>query len=150
MFNIRLHSLRQYQNYRLCLQSKYPCQFVNVCLTLQLNSGHSIPAIGLGVYEAEPKDCYNAVLIALEAGYRHIDSAAWYGNEDAVGRAVSKWIQTSGGKREDVSTSLKCRVDGHRFSLQLSSGIRIMGSGKPVQLLMLPLPNGAMDILICT
>jgi diketogulonate reductase-like aldo/keto reductase len=68
----------------------------------KLNSGYSIPVLALGVYQARSDECYNAVLAALEAGYRHIDSAAWYGNEADVGRAVSKWIQTSGGKREDV------------------------------------------------
>jgi len=62
--------------------------------------------IGLGVFQAKSEECYNAVFTALEAGYRHIDSAAWYGNEADVGRAVSKWIQTSGGKREDVPSPI--------------------------------------------
>jgi diketogulonate reductase-like aldo/keto reductase len=62
--------------------------------------------IALGVFRARSKECYNAVLTALEAGYRHIDSAAWYGNEADVGRAVSKWMQTSGGKREDVPSPI--------------------------------------------
>ena len=72
-------------------------------LTAQLNSGHSIPVLALGVYQARSEECYNAVLTALEAGYRHIDSAAWYGNEADVGRAVSKWMKTTGGKREEVN-----------------------------------------------
>jgi diketogulonate reductase-like aldo/keto reductase len=72
-------------------------------LTAQLNSGHSIPVLALGVYQARSEECYNAVLTALEAGYRHIDSAAWYGNEADVGRAVSKWMKTTGGKREEVT-----------------------------------------------
>jgi len=59
--------------------------------------------LALGVFQAKSEECYNAVLDALEAGYRHIDSAAWYGNEADVGRAVKKWMQTSGGKREDVA-----------------------------------------------
>lgn len=58
--------------------------------------------IALGVYQAKPQECYNAVLAALEAGYRHIDSAAWYANEADCGRAVSKWLQETGNKREDV------------------------------------------------
>ena len=82
------------------------CAFGDCCygraLTPQLNSGHSIPVIALGVYQARPEDCYNAVLTALEAGCRHIDSAAWYGNEADVGRAVTKWLKDTGNKREDV------------------------------------------------
>lgn len=58
--------------------------------------------IALGVYQARSEECYNAVLTALEAGYRHIDSAAWYGNEADVGRAVTKWLKDTGNKREDV------------------------------------------------
>jgi diketogulonate reductase-like aldo/keto reductase len=69
---------------------------------LQLNSGYSIPVLALGVYQAHSEECYNSVLTALEAGYRHIDSAAWYGNEADVGRAVSAWMKKTGGKREDV------------------------------------------------
>ena len=58
--------------------------------------------IALGVYQARSSECYDAVLTALQAGYRHIDSAAWYGNEADVGRAVTDWMQTTGGKREEV------------------------------------------------
>ena len=76
--------------------------YQSVGLIPQLNSGYSIPVIALGVYQAKSEECYNAVLAALEAGYRHIDSAAWYGNEADVGRAVSKWLKDSGNKREDV------------------------------------------------
>jgi diketogulonate reductase-like aldo/keto reductase len=75
-------------------------------LIAQLNSGHSIPVLALGVYQARSEECYSAVLTALEAGYRHIDSAAWYGNEADVGRAVSKWMKTTGGKREEVTPLL--------------------------------------------
>ena len=60
--------------------------------------------IALGVYQARSHECYNAVLTALEAGYRHIDSAAWYGNEADVSRAVSHWMKTTGGKREEVQS----------------------------------------------
>ena len=59
----------------------------------------------LGVFLARSDECYNAVLTALEAGYRHIDSAAWYGNEADVGRAVTEWIKRTGGKREEVIQS---------------------------------------------
>lgn len=56
---------------------------------LMMNSGHAIPRVGLGVYKsADGDETYNAVRWALEAGYRHIDTAALYANEESVGRAV--------------------------------------------------------------
>jgi hypothetical protein len=54
-----------------------------------LNSGHSIPAVGLGVYQAANGDeAYEACLNALKMGYRHIDTAQIYRNEGSVGRAI--------------------------------------------------------------
>jgi hypothetical protein len=101
--------------------------------------------IALGVYQARPEECYNAVLTALEAGYRHIDSAAWYGNEADVGRAVTKWMQTTGGKREEVSPSMSLLT---RFSLLPNFVILIMDMLEQKLLLILLLQNGVMDILI--
>ncbi|KAG2782002.1 hypothetical protein PC129_g5389 [Phytophthora cactorum] len=57
--------------------------------TKTLPSGASIPMIGLGVYQSEPgAETYNAVLTELKLGYRHIDTAEIYGNEEDVGRAA--------------------------------------------------------------
>jgi diketogulonate reductase-like aldo/keto reductase len=56
--------------------------------TLLTNQGNSVPNLGLGVWKSRPKECYTAVLAALEAGYRHIDTAAIYGNEAEVGSAI--------------------------------------------------------------
>jgi 2,5-diketo-D-gluconate reductase A len=53
-----------------------------------LADGHSIPAIGYGVYKVPDSDAEQAVTTALDAGYRHVDTAAMYGNEVGVGRAV--------------------------------------------------------------
>ena len=56
---------------------------------LALNTGFAIPQLGLGVYQAEAgSEAYDAVITALELGYRHIDTASIYGNEADVGRAV--------------------------------------------------------------
>ena len=57
--------------------------------TYALNDGNSIPALGCGVFEV-PADgtTYRAVRMALDAGYRHIDTAAAYNNEAEVGRAI--------------------------------------------------------------
>lgn len=54
-----------------------------------LSTGNPMPTIGLGVYRCKPgEECYLAVLNALNCGYRHIDTAQYYGNEEDVGRAV--------------------------------------------------------------
>ncbi|MGV0627073.1 aldo/keto reductase [Mycolicibacter minnesotensis] len=66
--------------------------------SVTLNDGNSIPRVGLGVYKISPADTERAVGAALAAGYRHIDTAALYGNEREVGRAVA----ASGLPRDEV------------------------------------------------
>lgn len=58
--------------------------------TLTLNDGHTIPQLGFGVFKVDPDETERIVSDALEAGYRHIDTAAIYGNEIGVGRAIAK------------------------------------------------------------
>ena len=53
--------------------------------TIQLNDGHSIPQLGFGVFLVDPAATERIVTDALEVGYRHIDTAAAYGNEQGVG-----------------------------------------------------------------
>ena len=53
-----------------------------------LNDGVEIPALGLGTWQSAKPDAYNAVRAAIDCGYRHIDTAYAYDNEDAVGKAV--------------------------------------------------------------
>ena len=57
--------------------------------TLTLNNGVTLPAVGLGVFQTPPDETRDAVTAALEAGYRHIDTAAAYGNERQVGEAIA-------------------------------------------------------------
>lgn len=71
--------------------------------TLQLNDGNTIPALGFGTYKAKEKEGVDAVVHALDTGYRLIDTAAIYGNEDAVG----KGIRQSGVAREDLFVTSK-------------------------------------------
>ena len=56
--------------------------------TIRLNNGVEIPALGLGVFQTPPDETRDAVHSALGAGYRHVDTAAAYGNERQVGEAV--------------------------------------------------------------
>lgn len=53
-----------------------------------LNDGMDIPAVGLGTWQSAKPDAYNAVRAAIDCGYRHIDTAYAYDNEDTVGKAV--------------------------------------------------------------
>ncbi|KAJ6093560.1 glycerol dehydrogenase, partial [Penicillium sp. IBT 16267x] len=69
----------------------------------KLNTGASIPAVGLGTFGAEPGELTKAVLHALKVGYRHLDCALVYGNEHEVGEA----IKTSGVPRDQIFITSK-------------------------------------------
>ncbi|KAG8545079.1 hypothetical protein GDO81_021411 [Engystomops pustulosus] len=72
---------------------------------ITLNDGHKIPVVGLGTYapdEVPKSQAEEAVKVALEVGYQHIDSAFIYGNEVEVGRAINAKITDGTVKREDV------------------------------------------------
>ncbi len=71
--------------------------------SLQLNDGHSIPQLGFGVFLVDPDEAERIVTDALEVGYRHIDTAAAYGNEQGVGRAIEK----SGIPRDELFITTK-------------------------------------------
>jgi 2,5-diketo-D-gluconate reductase A len=55
-----------------------------------LNNDVQMPALGLGVFQSSPEETTDAVLAALETGYRHIDTAAAYFNEEQVGEAIAR------------------------------------------------------------
>ncbi|KAJ8098010.1 NADP-dependent oxidoreductase domain-containing protein [Lipomyces tetrasporus] len=71
--------------------------------TFTLNTGAVIPALGLGTWQSGANEVYEAVLVALKAGYRHIDTAYVYGNEAEVGKAIID----SGIPREDIFLTTK-------------------------------------------
>ena len=77
---------------------------------IMLNNGRTIPQLGFGVFQVEPEDTVEAVTLALQAGYRHIDTAQMYGNEREVGEAIAK----SGLDRGDVFVTSKLANDSHR------------------------------------
>ena len=77
---------------------------------IKLNDGHLMPQLGLGVWQTRAgATCEAAVLAALEAGYRHIDTAALYGNEESVGAA----IRMSGISRENIFVTTKLWNSDH-------------------------------------
>jgi 2,5-diketo-D-gluconate reductase A len=57
---------------------------------IMLNNGTTIPQFGFGVFQIDPEDTFEAVTAALQAGYRHVDTAEMYGNEREVGQAIAK------------------------------------------------------------
>ena len=70
---------------------------------LTFNDGHTIPQLGFGVYRVDPEQTERIVSDALEVGYRHIDTAALYGNEHGVGRAIA----ASGIPRDELFITTK-------------------------------------------
>jgi 2,5-diketo-D-gluconate reductase A len=77
---------------------------------IALNDGNHIPQLGFGVFQIEPDDTAAAVAIALQAGYRHVDTAQMYRNERGVGEA----IRASGLARSDVFVTSKLSNAHHR------------------------------------
>ena len=73
--------------------------------TVTLNNGVQIPQLGFGVFQVPPEDTQRIVEDALEAGYRHIDTAAAYRNEAAVGAAIA----ASGIPRQEIFITTKLR-----------------------------------------
>ncbi|MGW3787118.1 aldo/keto reductase [Micromonospora chokoriensis] len=82
----------------------------NTIPDISLNDGTTIPQLGFGVFQIEPKDTVAAVTTALETGYRHIDTAEMYGNEAEVGEAV----RMSGLDRSAVYVTSKLNNAFHR------------------------------------
>lgn len=78
--------------------------------TFTLNTGDKIPAVGLGTWQSAPSEVYHAVLAALKHGYRHIDTALAYGNENEVGAA----IRDSGVPRADIWVTTKLDNPWHK------------------------------------
>ena len=94
---------------------------------LKLNDGNVIPQIGFGVFLI-PNDgsTYNAVKMALQSGYRHIDTAAAYFNEEEVGQAVGE----SGIKREEIFVTSKLWLQDYGYEAAkkgIDSSLRKLG-----------------------
>lgn len=77
--------------------------------SVKLNDGLDIPQLGYGVFKVPPAETERAVSDALEIGYRHIDTAAIYGNEEGVGAAIAR----SGVPRDELYITTKLWNDRH-------------------------------------
>lgn len=84
---------------------------MDLTTSVKLNDGHEIPQLGFGVFRAQAGDeTYRAVIKALDIGYRHLDTAMIYGNEESVGKA----LYDSGLKRHEVFITTKLWNDDIR------------------------------------
>ncbi|MFJ9705749.1 aldo/keto reductase [Streptomyces sp. NPDC101234] len=83
--------------------------------SLQLNNGVDMPALGFGVFQSSPEETAAAVETALKTGYRHIDTAAVYGNE----REVGEGIRRSGLDRSEVFIETKVWVSDYGYEQTL-------------------------------
>ena len=84
---------------------------------IRLNNGVEIPQFGFGVFQVKPEDTERTVRAALDAGYRHIDTAQMYGNEKQVGEAIAK----SDLDRSDIFVTTKLNNDKHGFDDALAA-----------------------------
>lgn len=84
---------------------------------IKLNNGQLIPQVGLGVYKLDGASAEPLLLSAFEAGYRRIDTAAFYGNEPEVGSAV----RNSGLTREEIFVTTKIWKNDHGYDRALEA-----------------------------
>jgi alcohol dehydrogenase (NADP+) len=82
--------------------------------TIQLPDGARVPILGLGTWKSEPGEVGQAVTTALDIGYRHIDCAAIYGNQQEIGDAFADSIGKRVVSREELWVTSKLWNDAHR------------------------------------
>ena len=92
--------------------------------SITLNDGHTLPAVGFGTWRVTGDEATDQVRSALEAGYRLIDTAASYGNEREVGRAVAG----SGVPREEIVVTSKLRGADQGYDAALRGFERTLGA----------------------
>lgn len=129
------NSFRAVASARRCTSEVSIRRSRGVMKSVKLSSGHEMPTVGLGTWQvtwnsteflrqtrntvleirvvwliqAKPEEVEAAVGSALENGYRHIDTAFNYNNEEAIGASLKRWFK-EGGKREDLFVTTKVRT----------------------------------------
>ncbi len=89
--------------------------------TRTLNDGHQLPAIGFGTYPLKGDEGYQAVISALDNGYRLLDTAVNYENETDVGRAATDWLVANGVDRDELTIQTKLPGRHHDYRLAIAS-----------------------------
>jgi diketogulonate reductase-like aldo/keto reductase len=85
--------------------------------TLRFNNGREVPQLGFGVFQVPPDEVVEPVRTAIEAGYRLIDTAAMYGNEEGVGKAIAD----SGVPRDELFITTKLDNVDHGYDAALAA-----------------------------
>lgn len=81
---------------------------------IKFYNGHTMPKVGLGTFRVENNDdCTKAVKYAIENGYRSIDTAKVYGNEEKVGQGIKEGLESAGLKREDLFITSKLWLEDY-------------------------------------
>lgn len=92
--------------------------FSSVTDTYELSNGIQIPCVGFGTWQTPDGEvAYSSVKAALECGYRHIDTATAYGNEESVGRAINDFLKESGLDRKELFITTKLWNRHHSYEL---------------------------------
>ncbi|GEO96936.1 aldo/keto reductase [Kocuria turfanensis] len=113
---------------------------------IRIADGVSIPQLGFGVYQVPPETTEEAVTMALEVGYRHVDTAQMYGNEQGVGDA----LEASGLNRDELFVTSKLNNSFHRRDDALREAEKsVERLGGPMDLFLIhwPLPTIDVDYL---
>ena len=91
-------------------------ELTSLSSTYTLANGTRIPCIGFGTWQTPDGDvAYESVLAALRAGYKHIDTATAYGNEESVGRAINDFLKEGKVKREELFITTKLHNKDHGY-----------------------------------
>jgi 2,5-diketo-D-gluconate reductase A len=108
----------------------------------RLNDGNDLPAIGFGTYPLTGDDGSRAIGTAIDAGYRLLDTAVNYGNEDAVGRAIA----ASGVARDDflITTKVPGRHHGRDVTASFNQSLAALGV-ETIDLYLIHWPNPSVD-----
>lgn len=109
-----------------------------------MSNGAAIPAVGFGTWPLKGDECEMAVRTALDAGYRHIDTAAMYGNEAEVGRG----IKASGKPRDSVWITTKVwqeNIGAGRLQASAEASLKALGVSQ-IDLLLIHWPNESIPL----
>jgi len=124
------------------MTSRTPQEAMAGAPALRLTTGALMPMLGLGVWRVPARETEQAVVWALEAGYRHIDTAAAYGNEEGVGAG----LRASGLPRDDVFVTTKLRPGRGTARKQLEDSLRKLGLDH-VDLYLIHWPGRGADLI---
>ncbi|CAL4073784.1 unnamed protein product [Meganyctiphanes norvegica] len=84
--------------------------------SIPLYTGQEMPVIGIGTWRAKDQEIHDLLNMALESGYRHIDTAFMYQNESAIGDVLEAWFSSGRLKREDLFITTKLPMNAMRAS----------------------------------